>query len=181
MRLSLCCDCELVSDMGYMTCIECGKQSTQHLETNSCSFTHKPKDMMSRSYSRKSRFFKKCLRMLRCRMNYRVDDNLVKFLKTKEIETPEKLFLEMSLFPCKKRRPFDAIMFYWTALGKSPPQCTEEDIKQLKLDFDNIFFCMGASRISTTKISLCISVSQNRASQINNVQSRYFANDKVRA
>ena len=140
MRLSLCCDCELVSDMGYMTCSGCGKQSTQHLETNSCSFTHQPKVMMSRSYSRKSRFFKKCLRMLRCRMNYRVDDNLVKFLKTKEIETPEKLFLEMSLFPCKKRRPFDAIMFYWAALGKNPPQCTENDIKQLKLDFDNIFF-----------------------------------------
>ena len=78
--------------------------------------------------------------MLRCRMNCKLDKNLVDFLKNKNVDTPEKLFLEMSLYPTKKRRPFDSIMFYWVALGYSPPQCTEEDVKQLKHDFDNIFF-----------------------------------------
>ena len=84
--------------------------------------------------------------MLQCLINYRIDEDLMKFLKKKKIKTPEKLFLEMSLYPSKKRRPFDAIMFYWRALGNKIPQCSEEDIVRLKRDFDDIFFAWRALR-----------------------------------
>ena len=73
-------------------------------------------------------------------INYKIDENLIAFLQKKKINTPENLFLEMSLYPSKRRRPFDAIMYYWRALGKVVPQCTDDDISQLKRDFDHIFF-----------------------------------------
>lgn len=134
-----CCG-PLANEDGYFCCTECGKIIQPALDTEHCSYNHLPKYLISRPYSRKSRFFKKCLGLLRCMMNYKIDEKLVAFLEKRKIITPEDLFQQISKYPSPKRRPFDCIMFYWKALGHKQPECDERDIVMLKRDFDNIFF-----------------------------------------
>ena len=134
-----CCG-PLVQDNGYNCCINCGKIVRQALDCDNCSFTHTPRHLVMRPYSRKSRFFGKCLGLLRCMVNYKIDEKLLRFLKRRKPQTPEALFVEIARYPTKKRRPFDCIMFYWRALGHTQPVCTEKDIKMLKRDFDDIHF-----------------------------------------
>ena len=110
------------------------------LDTAQCSYNHMPRYLVTKPYSRKSRFFNKCLGLLRCLVNYKLDLTLLKFLKKRKISTPEELFQEIAKYPSKKRRPFDCIMFYWKALGFKQPICSYKDMRILKQDFDNIFF-----------------------------------------
>ena len=137
--LSKCCKSRLVPESGFLCCPECGRLGQQALDTRNVSYNHST-SMIVRPYSRKSRFEKKVLGLLRCLVNYRIDDDLFYFLKHRKINTPEGLHQEIGLYPTKGRRPFDAIMYYWIALGKRPPRCTDNDILFLKQDFDQIFF-----------------------------------------
>ena len=137
--LSKCCKSRLVPESGFLCCVECGRLGQRALDTRNVSYNHST-SMIVRPYSRKSRFEKKVLGMLRCLVNYRIDDELLYFLKHRKINTPEDLHEEIGLFPTKGRRPFDSIMYYWVALGKRPPRCTDNDILFLRQDFDNIFF-----------------------------------------
>ena len=134
-----CCG-PLVNENGYNCCTSCGKIVQMALDSDNCSFGHTPRHLVMRPYSRKSRFFGKCLGLLRCMVNYKIDEKLLRFLKRRKPATPEALFLEIARYPTKKRRPFDCIMFYWRALGHPQPVCTDHDIKMLKRDFDDIYF-----------------------------------------
>ena len=137
---SRCCQQMLVIDDGYNVCTNCGAVERISLDPNTCAYNHTPRHTIIKPYSRKSRFFKKCLALLRCLVNCKIDEKLFLFLKKQHIKTPEDLFTQISKYSTKKRRPYDSIMFYWVALGFSQPQCTERDIEILKRDFDNIFF-----------------------------------------
>lgn len=134
-----CCG-PLVSEFGYNCCTNCGRVLQLALDTDNCSYDHTPRSLVVRPYSRKSRFFGKCLGLLRCIVNYKIDEKLLRFLKKRKPKTPESLFTEIGRFPTKKRRPFDCIMFYWRALGNPQPICTDRDIQMLKHDFDEIHF-----------------------------------------
>ena len=140
MSPSSCCQVLTIVDEGYNVCSGCGRMMNMALNTELCTYADTPKHYIFKPYSRKSRFFKKCLAMLRCMTHCKIDEKLLKFLKCKTIRTPEELFTEISNFPSKKRRPYDSIMFYWVALGKEQPVCLDVDIENLKHDFDNIFF-----------------------------------------
>jgi hypothetical protein len=128
-----------MAESGYNVCTQCGKLGRQTLDTRNVVYNHQT-SVMVRPYSRKSRFEKKVLGLLRCLVNYQIDERLVFFLKHRKIETPEDLHTEIGLYPTKGRRPFDSIMYYWVALNFEQPMCTETDILFLKQDFDNIFF-----------------------------------------
>ena len=136
----MCSHDDWILDDGYNVCTSCGKVMKVALNTELCSYTHTPRHYIIKPYSRKSRFFKKCLAMLRCMVQCKVNEKLLKFLQTKRIETPEDLFQKISEFPTKRRRPYDSVMFYWVALGHKQPHCTDTDVEQLKRDFDDIFF-----------------------------------------
>jgi hypothetical protein len=126
-------------ESGYKVCTQCGKVGRQSLDTRSVVYNHLT-SVMVRPYSRKSRFEKKVLGLLRCLVNYQIDEGLLFFLKHREIHCPEDLHMEIGLYPTKGRRPFDSIMYYWVALNFQQPTCTDRDILFLKQDFDNIFF-----------------------------------------
>ena len=136
---SLCCTSETASEGGFVLCLCCGKIQSPALETGCTSYNHSSY-YMAKPYSRKSRFEKKVLGLLRRRANHKIDEDLMIFLKTRKIKTPQNLLCEISLYPTKGRRPYSAIMYYWVCLGKTQPVCTDADVRQLKIDFDHIFF-----------------------------------------
>ena len=140
MHKSRCCKYDLVLDGGYHVCTECGKIERPCLDTVHTSYNHTPKYTIAKPYSRKSRFFKKCLALLMCQVNCNLDEKLIAYLRDKDIKTPEDLFRHMGDFPTTKRRPYDSIMFYWVALDFKQPQCTKLDLENLRRDFDNIYF-----------------------------------------
>ena len=136
---SECCKADLVSESGYRVCVACGKLHAMSLDVSNVSFNHSS-CYISRPYSRRSRFEKKVLGLLRCMVNYKIDTDLLFFLETRNITDPEGLHQEIGLYPTKGRRPFEAIMYYWLALGFRQPVCTNRDILFLKQDFDQVYF-----------------------------------------
>ena len=139
MHLSRCCRFDVVSENGFILCMNCGKIQSPALETSCTSYNHSSYYMV-KSYSRKSRFEKKVLGLLRCLANHKIDADLMIFLKPKNIKTAQTLLSEISRYPTKGRRPYSAIMYYWKALGHRQPTCTDDDVRQLGRDFDHIFF-----------------------------------------
>ena len=140
MYTSRCCHSILISDDGYYICTQCGIVERPCLDTGKTSYSHTPKFTIVKPYSRKNRFFKKCLALLLCQANCKINEHLLEFLKRKPIKTPEDLFTYMGKYETKGRRPYDTIMFYWVAMGFKQPQCTDLDIKHLQRDFDDICF-----------------------------------------
>ena len=136
---SSCCQYDQVCENGFMLCMNCGKIQAQSLETSITSY-NQSSYYMSKPYSRKSRFEKKVLGLLRCLANHKIDGDLMIFLKTRKIKTPQDLLGEISLYPTKGRRPYSAAMYYWLCLGRKQPVCTDADVRRLSIDFDHIFF-----------------------------------------
>jgi len=124
---------------GFQICSGCGKTFTRFFETKIMSFSQSNL-YFPKGYSRKSRFEKKVLGALRCLNSHKVDEKLMAFLKTKNIETPQQLLKEIGRFRTKGRRPYMFSMYYWKALGKTQPIVLEKDMELLKKDFDQIFF-----------------------------------------
>ena len=137
--LSSCCKAVCTTDAGYRICTNCGRLVQHALDTCNTSYNH-TSSIMFKPYSRRSRFEKKVLGMLRCLVNYAIDEKLLFFLKHRKIKTPEDLHQEIGLYPTKGRRPFDSIVYYWRALGHPQPTCTDRDILFLKQDFAQVFF-----------------------------------------
>ena len=137
---SRCCENTLIVDDGYYICTNCGTVERPCLDTGRTAYNHTPKFTIVKPYSRKTRFFKKCLALLLCQVHCKLNEHLLEFLKAKPIKTPEDLFVYMGKYETKGRRPYDAIVFYWVALGFKQPRCTDLDIKHLRRDFDNICF-----------------------------------------
>lgn len=136
---SVCCCSGIISESGYRVCINCGTVLYQALETANVSFNQST-FYMARGYSRKTRFVKKVLGSLRCLATHNADPDLMIFLRTRKIKTPQDLLGEISLYPTAGRRPYCYAMYYWVALGFERPICTDEDVRQLTRDFDHIFF-----------------------------------------
>ena len=139
-NVSSCCGGNCDIDGGYLVCTLCGKVNRRHLETRCTSYGNLTNFYLVKPYTRKGRFEKKILQLLQCQLNYKLDDKLVKFLRTRKIDSPESLHEGMSQFPTKGRRPYNGIMYYWVALGHMQPKCSDYDRKMLKREFDEIYF-----------------------------------------
>jgi hypothetical protein len=148
--LSRCCKFETIPESGFNVCMNCGRLGNQSLDTSNVVYGDISCRIM-KPYSRKSRFEKKVLGLLRCLVNYRIDEDLLFFLQHRKIQNPADLHREIGLYSTKGRRPFDNIMYYWVALGFKQPTCTTKDILFLKQDFDNIFFAWDKYGYSNPK------------------------------
>jgi len=93
---------------------------------------------MAAGYSRRTRFLKKILGALRLTASHTIDAKLMEYLKKLKIDTPEELLSAIGKFPSKGRRPYQFAMFYWYALGKPVPRCTDADVRMLVYEFDQI-------------------------------------------
>ena len=140
MNVSNCCQARCAVDNGHFVCTLCGKVGGVHLETTVTTYNNLGQFYLVKPYTRKGRFEKKILQLLQCRLNFNLDDDLLFFLKTRKIKTPEDLHEEIGMYPTKGRRPYNKIVYYWVALGFKQPTCTERDSRLLKREFDNIFF-----------------------------------------
>ena len=109
--MSFCCDAPLANEMGHNVCTMCGKVQSVCLDTTNTSYAHVTRHYIVKPYTRKSRFVKKCLSLLRCIPTCKIDEKLLFFLKTRKIETPEDLHQEIGLYPTKGRRPYEFIMY----------------------------------------------------------------------
>jgi len=134
----MCCGRVLVEN-GFRVCTECGRGIGRHLETSLTAFDQSSL-YFPHGYSRKSRFEKKVLGALRCISAHKVDEQLMKYLRTRNVTTPQELLHEMSKYPTSMRRPYIYIMYYWKALGFKQPVVCERDMDILKREFDHIFF-----------------------------------------
>ena len=147
---SSCC-CRLCEPHdGYLYCTECGKLQNQILETSSTSFQQRSY-FMPRGYTRRSRFVKKVLGSLRLLATHNVDGELLAYLKEQNIQNPEELLAAISKYHTKGRRPYQFAMYYWKALGKPVPRCTEQDIDLLVREFDEILFAWERHRFKKPK------------------------------
>ena len=135
------CDCGglMISENGFRVCTSCGRTTGRHLETSLTSYSSNSLYFPT-TYSRKSRFEKKVLGALRRLTSHKIDEDLMKFLKPRNIETPEQLLHGIGCFPTKGRRPYLYIMYYWVSLGFKQPMVTDRDMELLKRDFDHIYF-----------------------------------------
>ena len=76
-----------------------------------------------------------------------IDKGLFEFLLKQKIKTPEDLLSSIAKYPSKNRRPYSFAMYYWSALGFKVPRCTEQDIKMLIFEFDNIMFAWNRLKL----------------------------------
>lgn len=139
MEVSGCCKTAEILEDGYYFCTKCGGLLRQDLRTCHTSYNQSTY-FVSKGYSRRSRFVKKVLGSLRLMASHAVDEGLFEFLLKQKIDTPMDLLSCISKYPSKNRRPYSFAMYYWSALGKKVPRCTEQDIKMLVFQFDNIMF-----------------------------------------
>ena len=150
MDVSLCCHAPLENAEGYLCCTNCGKLQRQHLETSCTSFSHKSY-FMPRGYSRRSRFVKKVLGALRLIASHNIDPKLLTYLKKQNINKPEDLLTSIGSYSTKGRRPYQFAMYYWKALGKPLPRCTDRDVDLLIREFDEILFAWERHRFKNPK------------------------------
>ena len=122
-------------------CSTCGIATRRVCDTTYTSF-NQSYGVLKGPYSRKSRFEKKVLASLRCNVNYVVDEDILKYLQSKVIESPQDLLFHISKYKMPKgnRRPYIYVMYYWRALKHDVPTITERDLFCLREDFDQIFF-----------------------------------------
>jgi len=147
MELSGCCQAQPVLDDGFFYCSKCGLLLKQDLQTSYTSYNQSTY-FVSKAYSRRSRFVNKVLGSLRLMTSYVVEQGLYEFLQKQKIETPQDLLYHISKYPSKKnRRPYSFAMYYWSAIGKPVPRCTEQDIKMLVFQFDNIMFAWNRLKL----------------------------------
>ena len=135
------CECGgmVVVENGFRVCTSCGRTTGRHLETHMTSYGSTSL-YFPVGYSRKSRFEKKVLGALRRLSAHTIDENLMAYLKERNIQTPEQLMHGIATYPTKGRRPYLYIMYYWVALGFKQPVVLDADMQMLKRDFDHIFF-----------------------------------------
>ena len=139
MEISRCCNQISVLEDGFYFCSRCGAMQKRDIRTCHTSF-NQATYYVPKGYSRRSRFVNKVLGSLRLLASHNVEKDLFEFLEKKKINTPQELLHWISKFPTKTRRPYSFAMYYWAALGKEVPRCTEQDIKKLVFEFDNIMF-----------------------------------------
>ena len=135
------CDCggTMIVENGFRVCTACGKTTGRHLETRLTAYSSNSLYFPT-GYSRKSRFEKKVLGALRRLSAHKIDEELMAYLKPRNIQTPEQLMHGIATYPTDGRRPYLYIMFYWVSLGFKQPVVTDNDMELLKRDFDQIFF-----------------------------------------
>ena len=102
METSRCCKSLVVEDEGYMYCTMCGVRTRRYLETSVTSFNQST-FFMPVGYTRRSRFIKKIIGSLRLMTTHEVQPELVDYLRTKNIQTPQQLLNSMTKFKTKKR------------------------------------------------------------------------------
>ena len=149
-NISTCCNTILEPSDGYLFCSQCGVMVRQHLQLSCTSFEQKTY-FMSRGYSRRSRFVKKVLGALRLAATHNIDAILLKHLQKQNIQTPEDLLKSIGDYPTKGRRPYQFSMYYWKALGKTIPRCTDRDVDLLVREFDEILFAWERHRFKNPK------------------------------
>jgi len=134
----MCCG-DIVTDEGFDICTGCGRTLGRHLETRLVAYAQGAL-YFPRGYSRKSRFEKKVLGALRRLSVHKVEVELMDYLKTRDIQTPQQLLREIGQYPTDGRRPYIYIMYYWVGLGFKQPMILERDMDILKREFDQLFF-----------------------------------------
>jgi hypothetical protein len=85
---------------GFNVCTNCGKLGARALDTRNVVYNHLT-STVSQPYSRKSRFDKKVIRLLRCLVNYEIDEDLLYFLQHRKIKSPKGLHRAIKLYPTK--------------------------------------------------------------------------------
>ena len=135
------CNGKLIEDEGILFCATCGLATRRMCDTRYTSF-NQSYGVLKGPYSRKSRFEKKLLASLRCNVNYVINEDILKYLQSKTIESPQDLLFHISKYKIPKgvRRPYLYVMYYWRALGRVVPTLTDRDLFCLREDFDKIFF-----------------------------------------
>lgn len=134
---------KMLNENGYFVCEHCGHIGGRCYETELTSFAQSFRSITP-TYSRRSRFDKKMLAALRCRNNYTIDTNIITWLRTLTIETPEALICGIASYQYantkKRRRPYMYVTYYWRALKKRVPVVSDFEVRRLLHDFDAIFF-----------------------------------------
>jgi len=137
MDCTKCCGTTEIKDNGFVYCSGCGVLINRMMDLSVTSF-NQSSHYMPEGYSRRTRFVKKILGALMLTASHIIDEKLMEYLKKRKIDTPEELLSTIAKFPSRGRRPYQFAMFYWYALGKPVPRCTDDDVRMLTFEFDNI-------------------------------------------
>ena len=89
----MCCG-NVVTENGFRVCTSCGRCLGRLLETTLTAY-NQATPYFPVGYSRKSRFEKKVLGALRRMSAHKMDERLMEYLRTRDIQTPQELLQEI--------------------------------------------------------------------------------------